>query len=219
MRIPERHRFGYVSLHRDLIHSHQFPQRSLRTHLHEHVLKVKAYDRQLLTKFPPLTEEELNEYDENVPGCIVITAANFRIDPSRELDIGFNQEAVHVAAADFLKRVKVDKWYQPDRFPPDLLCLDELVPIVRQHFKYIWRVCKQQVAVVERGEVVEISRLSKEAKRSRKSKVRLPIYGRVLPNADVSIACIIAAQCGVRRSTTGEAPRAHGYAQRTVRQQ
>jgi hypothetical protein len=114
---------------------------------------------------PPPTIEELQAYHDRAPGCISLSAENFRVDFSRPLTSIFNKEAIEVFAEDFIEKVQQHGFYADHQIHPDFLAVPYLVGKIQQHLEYVRRIWK--------GNSEAIAAQSKiNARRNRKTQVR-----------------------------------------------
>lgn len=118
---------------------------------------------------PPLTEEEIKDYERGADNCITISRQNFRMDFSRSRDSPFNKEAISVAAADLIARITKEKWYQTPKIPTKYLVQDYVEFLIRNHVKYIrsrYQLFDRQESTQDRDK-----RLKAAARSSRKTRV------------------------------------------------
>jgi len=64
-----------------------------------------------------LLQEEVEEYEQECPGCLEITPTNFRIDCLHHRNSRFNRNAATVFAEDFLDKVVNHSWYASAKIP------------------------------------------------------------------------------------------------------
>ncbi|KAH7906907.1 hypothetical protein BJ138DRAFT_1129573 [Hygrophoropsis aurantiaca] len=114
-----------------------------------------------------LSEEENENFNQDLPGCIVITSDKFRLDLSRDRDTPFNAEAVSVFAQDFHYKVVVHGWYSR----PDIPERYRDVGVIREAFYNHFRYLKERfVQLLEPSNKTE-TRLQKASRAGRKRRL------------------------------------------------
>ncbi|KAF8990275.1 hypothetical protein BDQ17DRAFT_1333558, partial [Cyathus striatus] len=119
---------------------------AIRTHI-KHLLGMKKdqiYDAELFDRFAPLTDEELQKYNDRDIGFPPIKANDLRIDFSKTITIPFNIEAADVVVEDFLEAAKCSLYmYYGEQFPDDFLEWDVILQAVQSHLQYIYGIYKE----------------------------------------------------------------------------
>ena len=84
-----------------------------QTCIHKHtlsLLKIEDYKYWRNAKCT-LSQEEVEEYKQELPGCLEITLTSFRVDCLRHRNSCFNWDVATVFAKDFLDKVVNHSWY------------------------------------------------------------------------------------------------------------
>ncbi|KIK15238.1 hypothetical protein PISMIDRAFT_16640 [Pisolithus microcarpus 441] len=64
-----------------------------------------------------LSQQEVDDYEKDVPGCLVITPTHFMVDCLHPQNSPFNRGAANVFAEDFLDQVINHSWYTKANIP------------------------------------------------------------------------------------------------------
>ncbi|KAI6135268.1 hypothetical protein EDD17DRAFT_1502129, partial [Pisolithus thermaeus] len=84
-----------------------------------------------------ISEEENEAFIRELPGCIQITANDFRLDLSRDCSTLFNRTAMEIFAADFYQKVTLDNWYNSLPIPARYLQVDIINDCFYYHLKHV----------------------------------------------------------------------------------
>jgi len=116
---------------------------AIRTHM-KSLLRIKGLSSDQLRHLPPpLTDEEVERFDNNDDSAIICTPKNFRIDFSRSWKtFDFNQASRDVFITHFLKCAR-DCLYDADDLPPEYLTKDKVGIALDAHVDYIRRTIKK----------------------------------------------------------------------------
>lgn len=108
------------------------------------LLRIKDLSSDQLRRLPPpLTDEEVEIFDNSDDSAIVCTPKNFRIDFSRSWKtLSFNQASRDVFVVHFLKCVK-DRLYDTCDLQPEYLMEDKVGVALDAHVDYIRRKIKK----------------------------------------------------------------------------
>ncbi|KAI5997752.1 hypothetical protein EDC04DRAFT_2909497 [Pisolithus marmoratus] len=80
------------------------------------LLGITGY-RHLRTVKCSLSQDEVDDYEKETPGCLAITPANFMVDCSRPRNSPFNKDAGRIFADDFLDKITNHSWYARANIP------------------------------------------------------------------------------------------------------
>ncbi|KAI6143934.1 hypothetical protein BKA82DRAFT_4179099 [Pisolithus tinctorius] len=97
------------------IEEHKYFSTCIRLHALR-LLKITDY-KYLNTIKCSLTEEEVEAYELDTPGCLRVTPTNFILDCARAKDTPYNREAFTVFAEDFLDKINNHGWYSSQTIP------------------------------------------------------------------------------------------------------
>ncbi|KAH7918971.1 hypothetical protein BV22DRAFT_1051388 [Leucogyrophana mollusca] len=130
------------------------------------LLKIK--DLKYICNTPcVLSEEEHDAFDQELPGSIVISSTNFRVDLSRDRNTPFNLEACSVFAKDFYDKVVNDQWYSRPAIPERYRDVDTIELAFYNHLRYI----KERYTQMRAPKGVNEKRLQKSSRGTRKRRL------------------------------------------------
>lgn len=133
----------------------------------------KSHIDRLVEQFPPLTDEEIENFLEENADSIHITVDKFRYDFSRLPGHSFNKQALYVATRGFLKAVKDGAYPKklPDGqiIPNTLFSKESVSDSLKRHFEHLQRLFKE--ARSEHAEAKKNSRLASSAQKTRRMTV------------------------------------------------
>lgn len=139
-------------------------------------MHIQAIDKSLL-QHPPLTQDELEAYEESEVDCVSITADSFRMDFSLPHTHPFNVEAIEVFAEHFIECVAQDGWYRDAAIPPDFLEPTIVMGALQKHLKYVFQVYRELNAPeCEAKTQKSIQRRTRATRTTRKGWVRIFIF-------------------------------------------
>lgn len=128
---------------------------------------IKTYDE--LGKIPPpLTPEEIADFENGVEGCMDLTA-DFRFDLQQKRDSAFNLEAIRIAAEDLLTRIQRDGWYKQHKHPAIFLDQEYIELLMYNHLQYV-KTLYRKIVLFPCAETRDQERQA-AARSSRKSRV------------------------------------------------
>ncbi|KAH7921122.1 hypothetical protein BV22DRAFT_988912, partial [Leucogyrophana mollusca] len=117
----------------------------------------------------PPTDDEIEAFNRRDPGCITITAENFRLDMTRSRTSPFNKQALHVATADFITKVTEAKWYNYPAIPAKFLDADYVQFTLHGQLLNLKRAYRERSTP---GDTAQTSaRLASSARSGRKSRL------------------------------------------------
>lgn len=133
------------------------------------LLRIKNLSPNQLRRLPPpLTDEEVERFDNDDDGAVLCTPKNFRIDFSRSWKtFQFNQASRDVFVAHFLKCVE-DRFYETFDLLPEYLTKEKVGIALDAHVDYIRRGYKKLDKSPTRPRDAE---LKAQAQNSRKDTV------------------------------------------------
>ncbi|KAI6138490.1 hypothetical protein BKA82DRAFT_4236318 [Pisolithus tinctorius] len=117
------------------IEEHKYFSTCIRLHALR-LLKITDY-KYLNTIKCSLTEEEVEAYELDTPGCLRVTPTNFILDCTRAKDTPYNREAFTVFAEDFLDKINNHGWYSSQTIPERYCNFDIVYGAFKAHFSYI----------------------------------------------------------------------------------
>ncbi|KAI0057497.1 hypothetical protein BV25DRAFT_1920089 [Artomyces pyxidatus] len=106
----------------------------IKTHL-LYLLKIKTLDK-LDSVAPPLTGTEIEAFETDEEGCIVIDGLNFRYDFEQKRNSLFNREAMTVFAKNLLHLMKDEGFYADRQIPAVFLDAHFIELCLFKHLKY-----------------------------------------------------------------------------------
>ncbi|KAI6009713.1 hypothetical protein EDC04DRAFT_3095095 [Pisolithus marmoratus] len=148
------------------------------------MLKITDY-KYLNTIKCALTKDEVEAYEQNIPGCLKVTPTNFIVDCAHAKDTPYNHEAFTVFAEDFLDKVNNHGWYSLQTIPEWYHNFDVIYRAFKMHFAYI-KSRYNDVVVAPSKDPVKAkedmkARLHKSSRTSRKVQVKQPKLQKHLP--------------------------------------
>ncbi|KAH7908130.1 hypothetical protein BJ138DRAFT_1208160, partial [Hygrophoropsis aurantiaca] len=117
----------------------------------------------------PPTDEEVQAFNCRDPGCIQISAENFRLDLSRSRNSPFNRQAKHVFAKDFINKVTQEKWYTHPSIPLRFLTHNFVECTLHSQMSNLKRSYREKVIPI--GATRTPIRLQNSARSSRKGRL------------------------------------------------
>ncbi|KIO07668.1 hypothetical protein M404DRAFT_391095 [Pisolithus tinctorius Marx 270] len=117
------------------IEEHKYFLTCIRLHA-LHLLKITDY-KYLNTIKCSLTEEEVEAYELDTPGCLRVTPTNFILDCACAKDTPYNHKAFTVFAEDFLDKINNHGWYSLQTIPEQYCNFDIIYGAFKAHFSYI----------------------------------------------------------------------------------
>lgn len=138
------------------------------------LLNIKDY-KYLWNAKCTLLQEEVEEYEQELPGCLEITLTDFRINCLCHWNLRFNQDAATVFAEDFLDKVVNHSWYASAKIPECYHEHETIHMAFIAHLAYVKSRYKELVVAVNKDPVearkVTNIRLQKSSHGSRKVHV------------------------------------------------
>ncbi|KAI0067495.1 hypothetical protein BV25DRAFT_1912114 [Artomyces pyxidatus] len=86
---------------------------------------------------PPFTDQEIEDFDSQREGCIVITADEFRFDFTRPVTSLINEHAIDVFAHDLRQSILLHGWYShPSPFDKEFIEIQYIKDSLCRHLRY-----------------------------------------------------------------------------------
>ena len=142
--------------------------------IRKHLKKLLQVDKlgEELTKFGPLSPEEVEAYDSDDPlRSSRITAEKFRMVLSESINSPFNMAAQDVFVEDFLDAINAKGWYPTQVIPDELLQDNVVLEALRIHLKHVHSMYREVSSQNPRQR--RTARLRRTARTSRKGTVSL----------------------------------------------
>ena len=140
------------------------------------LLKIEDY-KYLRNAKCTLLQEEVEEYEQELPGCLEITPTDFRVDCLRHRNSRFNRDAATVFAEDFLEKVVNHSWYASANIPDRYREHETIRAAFISHLAYVKSRYKELVVAVDEDPVQAKkainAHLQKSSRGSRKVRVSL----------------------------------------------
>ncbi|KAI6166723.1 hypothetical protein EDD17DRAFT_1184913 [Pisolithus thermaeus] len=137
------------------------------------LLGIASY-RHLRTVKCSLSQREVDDFEKDIPGCLVITPANFMVDCLRPRNSPFNRNAANVFTEDFLDKVVNHSWYAKADIPIWYREYEAVydgfmshLTTVKSHFKELLAEEEDQAKAKQRKDL----RLQRSARNSRKIRL------------------------------------------------
>ncbi|KIK31326.1 hypothetical protein PISMIDRAFT_86043 [Pisolithus microcarpus 441] len=137
------------------------------------LLGITSY-RHLHTLKCSLSQEEVDDYEKDVPGCLAITPTNFMVDCSRPRNSPFNRDAARIFAEDFLDKIANHSWYAKANIPARYQKYEAIyegfmshLATVKFHFRVLLAEDEDQAKAKEKKDLW----LQKAARNSRKIRL------------------------------------------------
>ncbi|KAI6047235.1 hypothetical protein EDC04DRAFT_2887044 [Pisolithus marmoratus] len=152
------------------IEEHKYFSTCIRLHA-LHLLKITDY-KYLNTIKCALTSDEVEAYEQDIPGCPEVMPTNFIVDCAHGKAMPYNHEAFMVFAEDFLDKVNNHGWYTSQTIPEWYCNFDIIYGAFKAHFTYI-KSCYNEVIIAASKDPVKAKedvkvRLHKSSHTSRK---------------------------------------------------
>ncbi|KAI6117868.1 hypothetical protein EDD16DRAFT_1707470 [Pisolithus croceorrhizus] len=142
--------------------------------IHKHtliLLKISGY-KYLRNAKCTLSQQQVDEYEQGLPGCLQITATDFMVDCLRNRDSPFNQDAATVFAEDFLEKITRHSWYASAKIPERYHNHETIRTAFIAHLAYVKSRYREVVTAVDedpdKARRVMNARLQKSSRGSRK---------------------------------------------------
>ncbi|KAI5992677.1 hypothetical protein EDD15DRAFT_2367950 [Pisolithus albus] len=141
------------------------------------LLKIRGY-KYLRNAKCTLSQQQVDEYEQGLPGCLQITATDFMVDCLHNRDSPFNQDAATVFAEDFLEKITRHSWYASAQIPEHYRNHETIRTAFIAHLAYVKSRYKEVVTAVDedpdKAKQAVNARLQKSSRGSRKLlKMRL----------------------------------------------
>ncbi|KAI6016509.1 hypothetical protein EDC04DRAFT_2903234 [Pisolithus marmoratus] len=117
------------------IEEHKYFSTCIRLHA-LHLLKITDC-KYLNTIKCALTSDDVEAYEQDIPGCPEVTPTNFIVDCAHGKETPYNRKAFMVFTEDFLDKVNNHGWYTSQTIPEWYHNFDVVYGAFKAHFTYI----------------------------------------------------------------------------------
>lgn len=189
--VPRKTRYKFISCNPNSLptkqdkREHYMFMNCIRIHTLT-LLGITSY-RHLRTVKCSLSQHEVDDFEKDILGCLVITPANFMVDCLRPRNSPFNRNAANVFTEDFLDKVVNHSWYAKANIPIRYREFEAVydgfmshLTTIKSHFKELLAEEEDQAKAKQRKDL----RLQRSARNSRKIrlfKLRLDIIANDAP--------------------------------------